>query len=206
MTFTIRRLRSTEFALYVPVLVNIYVEAMGYPDSVMPYRIDAWRRDCIQPGFTAVIAEDEDAILGLAYGFLGNSSTWWDRQLRMGLQSQRDLTDDDWDLVRHYFEVAEIHVHPAAQGQGLGRTMLHELVRGVSARYALLSTPEVPHEDNGAFGLYRAAGFYDVMRNFHYPGDDRPFAILAARLPLEGTPEINPETNTDGPEPDAPAR
>jgi len=42
----------------------------------------------------------------------------------------------------------------------------------------------VPNEDNGAFRLYRSAGFFDIIRNHRYPADTRPFAILGAALPL----------------------
>ncbi|SLJ82238.1 acetyltransferase [Mycobacteroides abscessus subsp. abscessus] len=48
----------------------------------------------------------------------------------------------------------------------------------------LLSTPEVAREENRAWRLYRRAGFTDVIRDFVFAGDTRPFAILGRRLPL----------------------
>lgn len=76
-----------------------------------------------------------------------------------------------------------MHVAPRAQGRGLGRAMLTELLRNAPASWALLSTPEVPGEDNAAFGLYRSFGFTDILRDFYYAGDPRPFAVLGLRLP-----------------------
>ena len=45
----------------------------------------------------------------------------------------------------------------------------------------LLSTPD---SDTRAFRLYRDTGFVDLARNYLFPGDARPFAVLGARLPL----------------------
>jgi ribosomal protein S18 acetylase RimI-like enzyme len=33
-----------------------------------------------------------------------------------------------------------------------------------------------------AWRLYRRFGFEDVLRHFHFPGDDRPFAVLGRQL------------------------
>ena len=50
----------------------------------------------------------------------------------------------------------------------------------------LLSTPEVPGEDNRAWQLYRRMGFEDVLRRFTFLGDSRRFAVLGRGLPLSG--------------------
>lgn len=115
---------------------------------------------------------------------MGHSDTWWDKQLQRGFALAGGPTAEQIDLLRDYFELAEIHVHPSMQGKGLGRHLLDALAWNLPASNILLSTPEVPGEANGAFGLYRSAGFFDVLRNYYYPGDPRPFAILGARLPL----------------------
>ena len=49
----------------------------------------------------------------------------------------------------------------------------------------LLSTPEVAGEDNRAWRLYRRLGFEDVLRDFTFAGDRRPFAVLGRVLPFE---------------------
>jgi ribosomal protein S18 acetylase RimI-like enzyme len=87
-------------------------------------------------------------------------------------------------LLSDYFELTELHVHPAAQGRGIGGTLLERLLRDRTERAVLLSTPEVTGEDNRAWRLYRRQGFTDVVRNFVFAGDNRPFAILGRRLPL----------------------
>ncbi|QPK78514.1 GNAT family N-acetyltransferase [Corynebacterium lizhenjunii] len=188
----LRHLHPAEFSTWAPTLVEIYIDAMGYDPTVSPQRVRTWRRDSTEVGFHAVAAEDEYGVHGIAYGFLGGSHTWWDQQLRRGIRQRNrqpgqavgELKPEDLELVRNYFEIAEIHVHPRCQGRGIGTLLLRELVHLAPARFALLSTPEVPDEDNGAFRLYRAHGFSDVLRNFAYPGDERRFAVLAAQLPL----------------------
>ena len=87
-------------------------------------------------------------------------------------------------MLRSYFEVAEVHGLPRMQGHGLGRQLLTELLWNAPGKWALLSTPEVPNESNRAFSLYRSMGFTDVIRQYRYPGDERPFAILKLPLPL----------------------
>jgi len=50
----------------------------------------------------------------------------------------------------------------------------------------LLSTPDA---DTRAFRLYRSMGFRDLARNYLFPGDSRPFAVLGAWLPLASEPQ-----------------
>lgn len=184
MTVTIRRLSPQEFALNAPELVDIYLTAMGYDASIRANRIRAWRREIMHPGFAAVIAENDSGIVGLAYGFLGTPDAWWDRQLRRAFEQGDGVTPKQLDMLHNYFELAEIHVHPRFQGHGIGGKLIYALLWPTPSKFVLLSTPEVAGEDNSAFGLYRSLGFFDVLRNHLYPGDDRKFAVLAAELPL----------------------
>lgn len=168
-----------------PDFVDIYIEAMGYDPSIRSSRVTAWRRETYQPGFTAVCALEDGEILGIAYGFLGSPDHWWHLQLRRGFSADGGPTEEEFELLRNYFEVAEIHVRPGRQGGGLGRRLITELLHHAPAGNALLSTPEVPDEQNLAFGLYRSLGFRDVLRNFRFTGDQRPFAVLGVELPLQ---------------------
>ena len=83
------------------------------------------------------------------------------------------------------FEVVELHVHPDAQGHGLGATQLRMLLGMANHKTTLLSTPEAPEDTSRAWRLYRRFGFIDVIRNFTFPGDARPFAVLGRALPLD---------------------
>lgn len=182
----IRRLTKAEFSLLAPRLVDIYIEAMGYSPAMRAQRLRVWRTEVVWPGFAAVIAVAENQVMGVAYGFLGARERWWDKQLIKALRQQRALTEADQAMIRNYFEVAEVHVDPRLQGHGIGASLLRALLDTTTARWAILSTPEVDGEANNAFGLYRKFGFTDVARGYRYDGDPRPFAILA--LDLAGSP------------------
>ncbi|WP_257158547.1 GNAT family N-acetyltransferase [Corynebacterium cystitidis] len=184
MSVTLRRLSGPEFSILVPRLVDIYIDAMGYAPGIRSDRIRVWRREIHQPGFTSLIAVLNEEVVGVSYGFIGNPERWWDRQLRRGFAERGGATPQQQEMLRDYFEVAEIHVEPQLQVRGIGRALLTELLWNAPTSYAMLSTPEVPNEDNAAFGLYRSMGFEDVLRDFFYHGDTRPFAVLARALPL----------------------
>lgn len=83
-----------------------------------------------------------------------------------------------------YFELTELHIHPRAQGHGLGEALARRLLAGCRESHVLLSTPESAGEGNRAWRLYRRLDFHDVMRSYFFPGDPRPFAILGRSLPL----------------------
>jgi ribosomal protein S18 acetylase RimI-like enzyme len=63
----------------------------------------------------------------------------------------------------------------------VGRQVLTGLAGALPHAAMLLSTPD---SDTRAFRLYRDTGFVDLARNYLFPGDGRPFAVLGARLPL----------------------
>lgn len=186
MPIEIRRLSGPEFAVLAPQLVDLYIEAMGYDPGIRTGRVEVWRRETVQPGFTALAAFDGDTLLGLAYGYLGAPDLWWDRQVRRGFREAGGPDTRQAVLMRDYFEVAEIHVDPAHQGRGIGRQLLSQLLWLIPAGHALLSTPEVEDEANNAFSLYRSMGFRDELRNFQFDGDPRLFAVLSVALPLPG--------------------
>ncbi|MDY3127832.1 MAG: N-acetyltransferase [Corynebacterium sp.] len=182
MPISIRCLTPSEFALNVDALLDVYITAMSYDPRVRASRRRSWLSDITKPGFVAFIAEDSGKVAGVAYGFLGNRESWWDRQLRLALRKRQFATNHIEPLLASYFEVAEVHVLPDFQGQGIGRFLLEKLLSNTPAQWALLSTPEVKNEANLAFGLYRSLGFRDLVRHYYYPSDERPFAILAKPL------------------------
>jgi len=83
-----------------------------------------------------------------------------------------------------YFELTELHIHPRAQGRGVGEALARRLLSGRAETWVLLSTPEIRGENNRAWRLYRRLGFTDIIRGHHFAGDPRAFAILGRKLPL----------------------
>jgi ribosomal protein S18 acetylase RimI-like enzyme len=81
------------------------------------------------------------------------------------------------------FEVAELHVMPAYQHRGLGRSLLYRLTADLGEHNALLSTHD---SESPARHLYRSAGFVDLLTAFRFSGGDPPYAVMGAPLPLNG--------------------
>ncbi|MDO4928324.1 MAG: GNAT family N-acetyltransferase [Corynebacterium sp.] len=171
------RLSRTEFSLCLPYAVEVFITAMGYPPGSRQYFIEAWRRDTLRPGFHAFCAYDDHGIAGICYGFISTPDHWWNKEIQRGL-AENYASAAILEQYRTFFEFAELHVHPRVQGQGVGHFLAEALISATSQHQILLSTPEVAAEDNRAFRLYRSLGFFDVLRNFLFAHDDRPFAVL----------------------------
>jgi len=173
----LRHLDPAEFRLRVRDLLDIYVAAMRYPAGTGQARTMLWVEHSSRPGFDCVVAVDETGALhGLAYGYRGLPGQWWHGEVLRGLGSPDNL----WLL--DYVELTELHVRPASQGGGLGEAMLRALMAGRSEGKVLLSTPEAT---NRAWRLYRRLGFVDVLRDFRFTGDPRPFGVLGRQLPFD---------------------
>jgi ribosomal protein S18 acetylase RimI-like enzyme len=159
--------------------LQIYVTAMRYPPGTARHRSPMWREHMLRMGWRCVGAFDADAMIGIAYGYVGANGQWWHDEVQRGLA----LADPDMAqlCLTDYFELTELHVHPDAQGRGVGQALLTELLSRISAPRVLLSTPEGPTR---AWRLYRRLGFTDVLRNYRFTGDSRPFAVLCRSLPL----------------------
>ncbi|WJZ03169.1 GNAT family N-acetyltransferase [Corynebacterium freiburgense] len=187
VSVSLRHLSNPEFVHHAGQFVDIYVQAMCYHPGIRHTRINAWQQLTRNAGFTAICALEDRKPVGIAFGYIGNKHHWWYQQIQHGLLRSGKYGPEAKKILRHYFEIAEVHVLPSRQGRGIGRALVHALARHAESNYALLSTPEVDNENNAAFGLYRSLGFKDLLRNFYFSGDDRPFAVLWAPLPLENT-------------------
>ncbi|MFD6160360.1 GNAT family N-acetyltransferase [Nocardia sp. NPDC060256] len=172
----------------------VYVAAMDYPRGTEHHRAPMWTEHTTRPGWQAVAAVVPDdsghvdlrssPIVAIAYGYRGAAHQWWHQQVHSGMRRSGWPEHSTRELLSDYFELTELHVHPSAQGLGIGGTLLERLLRDRPEKAVLLSTPEVALEDNRAWRLYRRQEFTDVVRNFVFAGDNRPFAILGRRLPL----------------------
>lgn len=179
--------------------LTVYVDAMNYPRGTERQRASMWREHTRRRGWTAVAAvevpgqenavpHDEQLatapILGVAYGYRGAPDQWWQQQVVTGLRRVGFSRDEIARLMSDYFELTEIHIHPQAQGRGLGEALARRLLTGRGESTVMLSTPEIYGETNRAWRLYRRLGFTDIIRGYYFAGDPRPFAILGRSLPL----------------------
>lgn len=188
MDTVIAWLGPEDFRDRLPEALGVYVDAMGYPRQVIRSRAPAWMEHSRRDGWSGIAAfevprrrlvgQARGDLIGICYGYRGAPGQWWYDQVARGLRAQsQDLPDD-------YVELTELHVSPRFQGRGIGKSLLREFLAGRDEGSVLLSTPEVPDEDNGAWRLYRALGFTDVLRSYRFDGDARPFAVLTRPLPV----------------------
>jgi ribosomal protein S18 acetylase RimI-like enzyme len=179
--------------------LGIYVDAMRYPRGTEDQRASMWLEHSRRKGWTAVAVveaaerspDDGDGpalnsapMIGVAYGYCGAPDQWWQQQVVQGLERGGAGKARIAELMNSYFELTELHIHPRAQGRGLGEALTRRLLSGREEPHVLLSTPEINEEANRAWRLYRRLGFTDVIRGYHFAGDPRPFAILGRELPL----------------------
>ncbi|WP_077089016.1 GNAT family N-acetyltransferase [Mycobacterium rhizamassiliense] len=180
--------------------LGVYVDAMRYPRGTENQRAAMWLEHIRRRGWQAAAVVEAEAaedgaepspaelsdapLLGVAYGYPGAPGQWWQQQVVLGLQ-RGGLPPEVIDrLMTSYFELTELHIHPRAQGRGLGEALARRLLANRDERNVLLSTPETNGEANRAWRLYRRLGFTDIIRRYHFAGDPRAFAILGRPLPL----------------------
>ena len=189
--------------------LGVYVDAMRYPRGTEHQRAAMWLEHIRRHGWRGVAVVEVEAaavpagatagvnveapsaaelsnapLLGVAYGYPGAPGQWWQQQVVLGLQRGGLPPDEITRLMNSYFELTELHIHPRAQGRGLGEALARRLLAGRAEKNVLLSTPEINGEPNRAWRLYRRLGFTDVIRGYHFAGDPRAFAILGRALPL----------------------
>ena len=162
-------------------VISVYGQAMGYSDDLLVTRRGYVASHVYRRGFRAVASLDAaGTLLGFGYGYVSEPGQWWHDQVRGAIPPEQR---EAW--LADCFEVVELHVRPGAQGHGLGTAQLRTLLSMTTAATTLLSTPEADEATSRAWRLYRRFGYVDVVRDFAFPGDQRPFAVLGRALPLD---------------------
>ncbi len=182
-SLSVSELTAGEFSARLDQLITVYAAAMRPPADLLPGRKTIMARHAVNPGFRALAVTDDGTgePVGFGYGFHGTTGQWWHDKVRSALTARHGAAAaGDW--MNDSFEVAELHVAPAHQGQGIGADVLVRLASGRTERTALLSTRDA---DSPARRLYRGTGFVDLLTGFNFfPTGEPPFAVMGAELPL----------------------
>lgn len=155
-------------------VLEVYAAAMSVPPAAARSRKGIILSHLDRRGLRAVAALEDDQLVGIAYGYVGEPGQWWHDQVAASMSR---LQAASW--LRSAFEVCELHVRPELQGRGVGRHLLDTLLDGTGTRTAVLTTPD---QETRARGFYRAGGWQDLVRGLQFPGDPRVFAVLGKRL------------------------
>lgn len=182
---TITELGRPGFLANIPQQLAIYGAAMGASPGDLPGRQVIMERHAGHSGLRALAAIDDQSqqMVGFAYCFRGAPGQWWHDVVwsavasTSGVQAARDWLDDA-------VEIAEVHVRPDFQAQGIGRQLVTMLAAGRPERTAVLSTRDA---STPARKLYRQLGFGDLLTAFVFPGNGPPYAVMGAQLPLAGS-------------------
>jgi ribosomal protein S18 acetylase RimI-like enzyme len=163
-------------------VVDVYREAFGASPyfageaEVARFGAETLPRHMGRRDFRMVVAREEGAVVGFAYGYTGEPGQWWHDWV---LAQLRPAVAAEW--ANEAFEVVELAVRPPAQGRGTGGRLLDALLAGLSNRTALLSTRDA---DTPARHLYRRRGWV-ALRDGLSSGPAGPKVLLMGlRLPL----------------------
>ena len=169
---------SAGFAPYADTAIDIYAEAMQRPSHVAVQRRAMLARHLTYDGVVAVLAFDADGqLVGFGYGYPGRPGQWWHDSVTRALGEQPAQQVEHW--LGDSFEVVELHVRPAYQGQGIGRRLLSTLLAQATQRTTVLSTHD---QQSPARRLYRSFGFRDLICDYRFPGGVERFCIMGAEL------------------------
>jgi ribosomal protein S18 acetylase RimI-like enzyme len=164
-------------------LVEIYRAAFSQPPwNEEPSRVDMFRRHIPtyagREDFRAVLAHDDEGIVGFALGARLNSEAWWraDVAARLTDEQIREWLEDCYELI-------EIAVLPGSQGRGLGTALHDELFASVTTRTALLSTH--PRAER-ALALYERRGWRVLIDDFQYSPVAQARLIMGLELKAGG--------------------
>jgi len=189
----LRVVGPASFLAELDALLSVYGAAMRPPPLHLPGRRSIMARHAGYAEFRAVTVADnggdggdggDGQLIAFAYGFRGTRGQWWHDVVRTGLTAAAGQhVAAAW--LADSFEVAEVHVRPGYQRRGIGRAMVLGLTAGCPRRTALLSTLDAA---SPARRLYASLGFTDLLTGFSFPGNEPPYAVMGAALPLRESP------------------
>jgi ribosomal protein S18 acetylase RimI-like enzyme len=182
-----RELGPGEFRSSIRALVGVYAAAMNPPDRTLSGREAIMERHAASPGFRGFTALVDGRLAGFTYGFHGETGQWWHDMVAAALATRSGSAAPTTEgtgpggWLDDTFEIAELHVLPLWQGNGIGRSLLLSVTDGRPERTAVLSTADAPTR---ARRLYRGVGFTDLLTDFRFSGTEPPYAVMGAMLPL----------------------
>jgi ribosomal protein S18 acetylase RimI-like enzyme len=159
---------------------DVYQAAFARP----PYSRDAavaasfgetLRRHTTQDGFRCAAALDDATglVVGFAYGYTSQPGQWWHDQVARALAPR---------LAREYldgaFELVELAVAPARQGQRLGSRLHDELLASLPHPTAVLSTMQA---ETVALRLYQRRGWVVLLAGFLFSPGGKPYYVMGLK-------------------------
>jgi GNAT superfamily N-acetyltransferase len=176
--FSVRPVSSQELTgRFLDQALWVFAGALGFPrrHGRVGGFADTLRRHATYPGFSAFGALNvRGRLVGFSYGYSSQPGLWWREQIAAPMSPEQRA---EW--LTDAFEVAELHVHPSAQGQRLGSELHDRLVASHSHRTAVLS---VMHRSERARTLYGLRGWQVIVEELRFSSEPgTPFSVLGLR-------------------------
>jgi ribosomal protein S18 acetylase RimI-like enzyme len=180
LAFSVRALETHELGgPLVDQALLVFAAGLGFPPSHsrVTSLANTIRRHALLGGFRAFGAFNaRTELVGFSYGYASQPGLWWREQIAQPLSSEQRAY---W--LANAFELAELHVHPAAQGRKLGSQLHDLLLQDVPNTTALLS---VMHRSQRARHLYTRRGWQTLVADLRFPTEPRTsFSVLGLTLP-----------------------
>ena len=171
------RVGPIDLAARVDEALAVQALAFGLSEAEIDVRRQIVLRHLLVPGARAYGAlTAEGRLAGFVYGMPNDRSHWWSTVVEPYLRAEgRDGWLDDT------FVITELHVHPAFQSHGIGRTLITTITDIARQPRSILSAIDT---ESPARGLYRSLGYQDLARRVRFPSAAKPYAVMGAQLPL----------------------
>ncbi|MFG2192567.1 GNAT family N-acetyltransferase [Streptomyces sp. NPDC048639] len=167
-----------DLAARVDEALAVQALAFGLTHDEIGVRRHIVLRHLTSPGARALGATASDGrLVGFVYGMPNDRGHWWSTVVEPYL---RYVGQDHW--LDDSFVITELHVHPAFQKRGIGRTLITTITDGADEPRSILSA--IDADRSPARTLYRALGYEDLARRVVFPSAPSPYAVMGAFLPL----------------------
>ncbi|WP_282701027.1 GNAT family N-acetyltransferase [Streptomyces sp. CC219B] len=165
-----------DLSAHVDEALAVQAIAFGLGADEVAVRRQIVLRHMTYPGARALGATVDGRLVGFVYGMPNDRAHWWSTVVEPYLRAQRN---DSW--LDDSFVITELHVHPAYQNRGVGRSLITTITDGATQPRSILSAIDT---DSPARGLYHSLGYQDLARRVLFPSAPKPYAVMGAPLPL----------------------
>lgn len=165
-----------DLSAHVDEALAVQAVAFGLGSDEVAVRRQIVLRHMTYPGARALGVKAGADLVGFVYGMPNDRTHWWSTVVEPYLRSNGH---DHW--LDDSFVITELHVHPAYQNRGLGRSLITTITDGAAEPRSILSAIDT---DSPARALYRSLGYQDLARQVLFPSAPKPYAVMGAPLPL----------------------
>ncbi|MFF8098032.1 GNAT family N-acetyltransferase [Streptomyces sp. NPDC016675] len=165
-----------DLAAHVDEALAVQAAAFGLGPDEVAVRRQIVLRHMTHPGARALGATVGGDLVGFVYGMPNDRTQWWSTVVEPYLRAEGT---DSW--LDDSFVITELHVHPAHQHRGAGRTLITTITDSAAEPRSILSAIDT---ESPARGLYRSLGYQDLARRVLFPSAPKPYAVMGAPLPL----------------------